>query len=50
MSPQHDDPSAAATEARPTNLATIIAFWLFVSIPLGWGVWETLVKAAQMFK
>jgi hypothetical protein len=24
-------------------------FWLFVGIPLGWGVWITLVSAAKIF-
>ncbi|GHF93472.1 hypothetical protein GCM10017783_01880 [Deinococcus piscis] len=23
--------------------------WLVVLIPLGWGVWETLVKVGQLF-
>jgi hypothetical protein len=25
------------------------AFWAFVGIPLGWGVWRTLVSAAKIF-
>jgi len=24
-------------------------FWLFVGIPLGWGVWKTLISAAKIF-
>jgi hypothetical protein len=24
-------------------------FWAFVGIPLGWGVWKTLVSAAKIF-
>jgi hypothetical protein len=26
-----------------------ILFWAFVGIPLGWGVWKTLVSAAKIF-
>jgi hypothetical protein len=25
------------------------AFWAFVGIPLGWGVWKTLVSAVKTF-
>jgi hypothetical protein len=25
------------------------AFWAFVGIPLGWGVWKTLLNAAKIF-
>ena len=25
------------------------AFWLFVGIPLAWGVWITLISAAKIF-
>ena len=24
-------------------------FWLFVGVPLGWGVWQTLLSAAKIF-
>jgi hypothetical protein len=26
-----------------------VLFWLFVGIPLGWGVWKTLESAAKIF-
>jgi len=26
-----------------------VAFWAFVGVPLGWGVWKTLVSAAKIF-
>lgn len=38
------------TEAqRATNPALIVVFWLYVSIPLAWGVWSTLQKATALF-
>ena len=27
-----------------------LLFWLLVAVPLGWGVWVTLVKAASLFR
>lgn len=24
--------------------------WLVVALPLAWGIWETLVKVAQLFQ
>ena len=38
----------AATREAPSGL--IIAAWLVVWIPLGWGVWMTLQKAVLLFK
>jgi hypothetical protein len=29
--------------------AKAAAFWLFVGIPLAWGVWKTLESAAKIF-
>ena len=29
---------------------TLIARWLWVSIPLGWGVWQTALKSAELFR
>ena len=33
----------------PASTWPVIAAWLFVGGPLAWGVWSTLVKAAQLF-
>jgi hypothetical protein len=38
-----------ATEVKKTNPALIVVFWLYVAIPLAWGVWSTLQKAAALF-
>lgn len=29
--------------------ALVAGFWMFVGIPLAWGVWSTLQKAAALF-
>jgi hypothetical protein len=39
-----------ATETKRTNPALILVFWLYVVIPLAWGVWSTLQKAAALFQ
>jgi hypothetical protein len=32
------------------NAAKLVAAWLFVGIPLVWGVWNTLMNALLLFK
>ncbi len=27
----------------------LVVGWLWVGVPLGWGVWQTALKAAQLF-
>jgi hypothetical protein len=34
----------------PGQWALVIAAWLLVSVPLLWGVWTTLQKAAALFR
>ena len=47
----HADKHAAPAESGPGNNAARLALaWLFVSIPLAWGVFETLQKAAKLFQ
>jgi len=31
------------------NLLLVAVFWLYVGIPLAWGVWSTLQKAMDLF-
>jgi hypothetical protein len=31
------------------NLFLLLIFWLYVCIPLAWGVWSTLKKAMALF-
>jgi MFS family permease len=41
------DARAASTRVTPVWL--VVLAWLAVGIPIGWGVWVTLLKAAVMF-
>jgi hypothetical protein len=34
----------------PTNTVKLAIFWLYVTIPLAWGVWNTLSQAAKLFQ
>ncbi|MBV9696414.1 MAG: OFA family MFS transporter, partial [Gammaproteobacteria bacterium] len=46
-------PVAAATsagEASSTSAGLVIAAWLAVALPIAWGVWVTLQKAALLFR
>lgn len=38
------------TTQSTTPVALIIAFWLLVGIPLVWGVANTIMTAAALFK
>jgi hypothetical protein len=40
--------SASATD--PLITVKLIAAWLFVAIPLAWGVWVTLQNAVKLFQ
>jgi hypothetical protein len=40
----------STTEAsKPTNPLLVVVFWLYVGVPLAWGVWSTLQKATALF-
>jgi len=41
--------STVQTE-HPTNKAKLAVFWLYVMIPLAWGVFNTLSQAMKLFK
>ena len=50
MTPQ---PNSAAPVAAPETAATggsVALAWLFVGIPLLWGVSQTFIKALDLFK
>lgn len=38
-----------AGEASATTRLEILGAWLFVGIPLAWGVWEVAVKSLDLF-
>lgn len=46
MNAQH---YSVAEENQPTNPVLLVVFWLYVGIPLAWGVWSTLQKATALF-
>jgi hypothetical protein len=39
-----------ASESRPGQWGLVAIAWLLVGIPLGWGIWNTLLKAAALFR
>ena len=43
-----DGPSGGAASAG--MWPQVIAFWLVVTLPLAWGMWQTLVQAAALFR
>jgi MFS family permease len=42
--------NAAAVTGQGSHQGLVFAFWLFVGIPLAWGVWTTIIKALPLFK
>jgi hypothetical protein len=38
------------SERRAGSWGTVITAWLLVSIPLLWGVWQTVKKASALFR
>ena len=41
---------AAAVSGAGSHQGLVVLFWLFVGIPLAWGVWTTVTKALVLFK
>jgi hypothetical protein len=35
--------------SKPSQPLLLLLFWLYVCIPLAWGVWSTLKKALALF-
>lgn len=48
--PQPILPSDGHDRTHPTPVALLIGFWLLVAIPLGWGVYQSILKSAPLFK
>lgn len=40
----------APREATNGNLVLVILAWLPVTLPLLWGIWQTVKKAAVLFR
>lgn len=43
-------PDSRTTPDSHTPGWLIAAFWLFVGVPLAWGVFHTIVQASQLFR
>jgi hypothetical protein len=43
------DPTNSAPAAKGQGLITALA-WLYVGIPLVWGISQTVIKSAALFK
>ncbi|MGZ8214847.1 MAG: MFS transporter small subunit [Methylosarcina sp.] len=39
----------SAKRNKCTHPILLLLFWLYVALPLGWGVWSTLKKALVLF-
>jgi hypothetical protein len=39
-----------ANDRNGTTTLQLAAAWIFVGIPLAWGVWETVANAMKLFK
>lgn len=48
MSSTHDDSTRTSGSTSPTSALVVALAWLLVSVPLAYGLWQTLVKAAQL--
>ncbi|WP_288056430.1 hypothetical protein [Methylobacter sp.] len=34
---------------KPLDFLFLLLFWLYVTVPLAWGIWSTLRKALALF-
>jgi hypothetical protein len=41
---------AGENEELPTNWTMVVLAWLPVTLPLLWGIWQTVKKAAVLFR
>jgi hypothetical protein len=42
--------AGAAPQSKANEWALVVLAWLPVAIPLLWGIWQTVKKAAVLFK
>jgi len=42
--------SSVVQTPAPSGWIAVAVSWTLVGIPLAWGIWKTLVKAAILFK
>jgi hypothetical protein len=46
MSPYNESNSRSGQQ----HLAVVVVAWILVSVPLIWGVWQTIKKASALFR
>jgi hypothetical protein len=39
----------SATPLRGASLPWLVLSWLWVCLPLGWGIWQTALKSLPLF-
>jgi DMSO/TMAO reductase YedYZ heme-binding membrane subunit len=44
------NPSEANDSPSTTPLSAVVLAWLLVTVPLLWGVWQTIKKASALFQ
>ena len=44
------DHSASGSTSGPRQKIQLLLAWLVVSVPLLWGIWQTIKKAALLFR
>jgi hypothetical protein len=42
--------NAGSEEAKGSSWAMVVLAWLPVTLPLLWGIWQTVKKAAVLFR
>ena len=40
----------STVQAKSSNKALLAVFWLYVLVPLAWGVTNTLIQAGKLFQ
>lgn len=48
MNPQSN--ASASTNTETSSTGSVVLAWLFVGIPLAWGVSQTFIKALALFQ
>jgi hypothetical protein len=46
----HVNEDERSREGRPGQWGLVVLAWVLVGVPLLWGVWNTLLKAAALFR
>ncbi len=44
--PTHD----SGNEPRDSHVVRLVISWLWVGVPLAWGVWQTIIKSLPLFE